>query len=532
VIPPAARPAATAALIVLGIVGAVSPAVAQQPDSGRSPLRKRTAFEDLQMFSQVLNQIRVNHPDSVDTHELMLAAVEGMVAAADPHSYVIPAIRLAPDRERAWREGKLYPVPIDFRMLDGAALVASVASGSRAAALDILPGDELVAVDGKAVTAHSAAELEITLAGPRRTSVTLSLERRRTDGSYVRLERVVERERVEEESAIPAAFMLDSLTGYIRVTTFAAARVADDLQDALRRLEKQGMRRVVLDLRNNGGGLITEAAKVAGAFLPEGTVVYRTVGRKPEQSQTGKVARAFWRSERAYPVALLVNEGTASASELLAGALQDHDRALIVGRPTFGKALLMQTFPMTDGSTFVLVTGHVKTPCGRVLQRQYRQVSRRDYYRLTRAERDTAGRPSCTTAKGRTVYGGGGIYPDVLLPSPDAPPRWLEAITEEALVTKWLGGWLTEHGTSLTSADVLLSPGAIPGSMVTLFRQFAASQGVVIPNGADIEARLTELLRGAVARTKFGTSGYFRVRVATDPEVHAALRALAAAPTH
>src|SRR5687768_12189858 len=152
----------------LALVGALAlaprPGVAQQP-GGASPVRKRTVYEDLQLFSQVLNQIRVNHPDSVNTHELLMAAVRGMVQAADPHSFVIPAIRLVPGKEAALRDGKLHPVPIQFAFVEGAPVVVSVDAGSRAATLDILPGDELVAADGKPIIAESADELSMTLAG-------------------------------------------------------------------------------------------------------------------------------------------------------------------------------------------------------------------------------------------------------------------------------------------------------------------------------------------------------------------------------
>ena len=191
------------------------------------------------------------------------------------------------------------------------------------------------------------------------------------------------------------------------------------------------MHRLVLDLRDNGGGSIQQAAQVAGEFLPAGALVYSTEGRKADAVSEGRVSRSFWRRERRYPIVLMVNEGTASASELVAGALQDHDRALIVGRPTFGKALMMGTFPLTDGSVFVLVIGHVKTPCGRVVQRQYQSITRRDYYRLAIAERDTAGRPSCKTDGGRTVYGGGGIYPDVMVGARDPVPLWLARAREQ-----------------------------------------------------------------------------------------------------
>ncbi|HXT49126.1 MAG TPA: S41 family peptidase, partial [Gemmatimonadaceae bacterium] len=293
------------------------------PDS--SVVRKRTTYEDLQMFSQVLNQIRVNHPDSIDSHELLMAAIEGMVHAADPHSFVIPNVRLSPAREQAMKDGKLFPVPIEFDYLSGGPVVTSVASGTAASHQDILPGDELVAVDGKPVTAESAMELDVMLSGAKGSTTTLSLERRRSDGTLARLDRAVKREKVDEATAVPAAFMLDEGVGYIRISSFMNDKVADDLHNALGRLEGKGMQRLIIDLRDNGGGSVAEAAHVAGEFLPTGTIVYTAEGRKAAETDTGRVSRSFWRKERKYPIVLLVNSGTASASELVAGALQDHD---------------------------------------------------------------------------------------------------------------------------------------------------------------------------------------------------------------
>ncbi|HYJ78285.1 MAG TPA: PDZ domain-containing protein, partial [Longimicrobiaceae bacterium] len=212
---------ATAILSAAAAIVALAAPAAAQRDSAAGPLRRRTAYEDLQMFSQVLNQIRVNHPDSVDTHELLMAAVEGMVRRADPHSYVIRAERLSPEKRREYEAGRMQPVPIEFRYVGGSPVVASVAPGSRAALQDIVPGDLLVAVDGQPVRAASAFELDVALAGPRGSTVALRFERERSDGSRVELERTVRRERVEEATAVPAAFMLDGTTGYVRVTTFA-----------------------------------------------------------------------------------------------------------------------------------------------------------------------------------------------------------------------------------------------------------------------------------------------------------------------
>ena len=476
------------------------------------------------MFSQVLNQIRVNHPDSVDTHILLMAAVEGMVRAADPHSFVIPAIRLNLAKEAAWEDGKLFPVPVAFRYIGGDPVVVSVAAGSRASALDILPGDELIAIDHKPVAATSANELEISLAGSKDAPVVLTLERRRLDGSIAHLDRAVQRERVDEASAVPTSFMLDEHTGYVRITSFLNDRVADDLHDALGQLEGRGMKRLVLDVRDNPGGRIDQAAKIAGEFLPKGAIVYTSAGEKSEMIDTSRVSRSFWRSERRYPIVLMTNAGTASASELLAGALQDHDRALIVGKPTFGKALIMRGFPLSDGSIIELVVGHLRTPCGRVVQRQYRSITAREYYRLARADRDTAGRPNCRTDGGRVVYGGGGIYPDLIVDDIDIPV-WLARLGEDNVVLKWIGGYVSANPTVYASLDRLTQQHAIDAAGIAEFRRFASAQGVAIPQTSDADATLERVLSTAAARSKFGDAGFYRITAALDPEVQIARRA-------
>jgi carboxyl-terminal processing protease len=516
-----ARLAANACAIALG---GMSSAAAQE--APKSPLRPRSTYEDLQMFSQVLNQIRVNHPDSVDTHELLMAAIQGMVRAADPHSFVIPAVRLDPAKEEQYRSGKLYPVPIAFRFVGGAPVVASVAPGTAASRLDILLGDELVAVDGRSVAAESAEELEISLSGAKQSAVLLAFERRRQDGSIVRLERRVTRERYASASAVPVSMMIDSSTGtgYVRITTFVGERVADDLHDALDRLEKRGLKRLVLDLRDNGGGSVKEAADVAGEFLPKGAIVYTSEGSKKEVTDTGRVSRSFWRSERRYPIVVMTNGGTASASELVAGALQDHDRALIVGRPSFGKSLLMRGFPLADGSVIVLVIGHVKTPCGRVVQRQYRSITTREYYRLARADRDTVGRPACKTDGGRRVFGGGGIYPDVVLDEHSAVPLWLARVGELDLVPSWVGGYVSANGSTLGSLEAFLRAPSVSQAAVADFRTFAGRQGITVPADAESDVVLQRVLAEAVAQAKWGDAGSYRVTALLDSEVRAAVK--------
>jgi len=478
------------------------------------------------MFSQVLNQLRINHPDSLDPHALIMAAIDGMIHAADPHSFAIAQVRLDPRRQRLFETGKLLPVPINFELIDEGLVVAAVMPGTAAARQDIIPGDELIAVAGRPVTARSPDELMVALADTDTTSVLLTFRRRRSDGSLVDLARHVAHERVTGEHAVVVATMLDAHTGYIRIANFVDLKAADEFHSALSQLDHDQFARLVLDLRGNGGGRVALAAQVAGEFLPKGDIVFTAEGRKKDVTDTSRVSRSFWRHERRFPLVVLIDGGTASAAELVAGALQDHDRALVVGHPSFGKALLMRPFPLLDGSMLMMVVGRTHTPCGRVIQREYRGVRRREYYFLgSRAERDTAGRPSCKTDAGRTVYGGGGIVPDIELGEPTPRPTWLARVLEDALPLRWIGGYLDAHARDYTTADALAAAPAVPPSAIDDFRSFVQQQGDVIPAGPEADQRLQRLLVTAVAGAKWGAPGYYRVSAALDTEVKQAVAA-------
>ena len=514
-----ARAAFAAALLA-------APLAAQSnPDTAPSThvFQHRSTYEDMQMFSQVLNQIRVNHPDSIDLHELLMAAVVGMVHTADPHSYVIQHVNIAPEKLRAYEDGKLYPVPISFEFKEGAPVVVGVTPGSTAARQDILVGDVLLAADSVPISSESPDELGLYLMGKKNSFVALRLERERLDGSTVVLERVVKREKVEEDNSVVHAFMLGNGVGYIRVMIFMGEHIADDLHSAINKLQDQGMQRLILDLRDNPGGRVDEAKNVAGEFLPSGTIVYTSKGRKPEITDTGRVKRSFWKSEKRFPVVVMINAGTASASELVAGALQDHDRALIVGQASFGKALLMEGFPLMDGSIIELVIGHVSTPCGRVIQRQYHGISQHEYYRLAKADRDTAGRPSCKTDHGRTVYGGGGIYPDIRLAPRPPRPLWLERLGESEVGFKFTSAYIAANPNVVQSLDALVADPRLPDAMIQEFRAFAAKDSVEIPSGHEADSLLQRRLVQDVALAKWGLSGLVRVQTVIDADVQSAV---------
>ena len=504
-----------------------SPSRSAAQDPRGSPLRTRTVYEDLQMFTGVLNQIRVNHPDSMDSHAVIIAAIRGMLGEMDPHSYVLVARPLVAEKLDELQKGRLVPVPVTFRFVGGSIVVAGVVPGSSAARAGVIAGDELIAIEGKPVDAESAEELDLILSGPKGVPVRLTVERQLSDGTRRSSTHTIKRERPAETTAVPAAFMLAPGTGYIRITTFVGEKIADDVQSALSRLDREGLARLVVDLRDNGGGDVKAAADVASLFLPPGAVVYSQEGRKSELNDTVKVKRGFFGgSPRSFPVALLVNEGTASASELVAGALQDHDRATIVGRPTFGKSLVMRAFPLPDGSLLWMVVGRMRTPCGRVIQREYHGVTLREYYRLAAAARDTAGRPSCTTPAGRRVFGGGGIYPDRVLEARAARDPWIARLDESLVVMKWVAGYLGQHPGFKDQRTATIASLKLPEGALADFRAFAEREGVAVPAGDEADRVLTRQLVVYLADSAWGESAAYQILALMDPEVAAARLAL------
>jgi carboxyl-terminal processing protease len=412
---------------------------------------------------------------------------------------------------------------LSFAELTDGFVVTGAAEGSVAARAGILPGDRLIAADGVPVVATSVEELEIALAGPPHSEAVLTFERRRLDGSTVRLTRRVARATPGTESAVSLAAMLDPRTGYLRIASFLSPKAGDDVHAALARLRDEGMQRLVLDLRDNPGGIIEVAAHVAGEFLPAGSLIYTSEGRKRDATDTVRVKRSFLRHEERYPIAVLINGGTASAAELVAGALQDHDRGIIVGRPSFGKALMMKPIRLADGSVLMLVVGHVRTPCGRIIQRSYRGLEFRDYYNRALSVRDTTALPSCKTDAGRTVYGGGGIFPDVPLSPPAPTPVWLDRLRLDDVPLQWLGGYLDSQGSEYVALDSFVTKPAIPDSAIAQFRAFAASRGDSIPGGTDDAVR--RLLMLSIAQAKWGPAGYYRAATTSDPDVAAAVAA-------
>lgn len=384
-------------------------AVAQRPDP--------PAYELLQTFSGLLGQIRSNYVDTVTTAELVYGAIDGMLHSLDPHSRFVRHADL--EAELQWSTGELSGAGIALDDVDGEPTVVAVYRGGAGERAGIQPGDRLRWVNDTSISGLPSTRINRRLLGAEGTRARLGLER------GPRLEpdtfSVSVKYRPLEPHAVTDTRLLDEFTGYIRFQEFSA-NAGDDVEKAFGQLKKDGARQVILDLRGNPGGYVTGAVEIGGALLPKGTLVFSSRGRRATDSSDFRTKRDG--KFDGIPLIVLIDGGTASAAEALAASLQDHDRALLMGRRSFGKALIQQLMPVPpNGDGVWLTIGYVVTPSGRVIQRRYKGLNVGQYYSLRSGDPGDTSKVYHTDA-GRVVRGGGGIEPDVVLPEPALAPVW------------------------------------------------------------------------------------------------------------
>ncbi len=414
----------SARAVRIGVLVAVASLAASTRAAAQS-----SVYEQLQVFSGLLNQIRLNYVDSVTAEHLVLGAIEGMLASLDPHSHFLTAT----DAQRMilYRGGELGGTGLEVEDADDAVVVLAVVPRSPGDRAGVQPGDRILAINDTVVRGIRAPTISARLIGERGRRVRVRFERGprfepETVSVNLRFDRV-------ELRSVYTARTLEPGVGYVRLDQFGpnAARELRDAAERVMRGGSGGSRRLVLDLRGNPGGIVEQAQGVAELFLPRNTLVFRTRGRRRETDRE-------YRTERdgpfvTVPLVVLIDERSASASEAVAGALQDHDRALLMGRRSFGKALMQRGFHVPPRDDAVMLTvGYVLLPSGRLIQRRYQGMSLAQYYALAgRAPGDTLPTDSTyRTTGGRPVRGGGGVMPDSVLP-PAAPlPAWWTAAAD------------------------------------------------------------------------------------------------------
>ncbi len=473
-----------------------------------------TTYEQLQTFSGVLSQIRANYVDSVETALLVRAAITGMLKSLDPHSYYVS--RSDFEVRQAWDDGRLAVTGLLLEDGEEAPIVVAVQPASPAQQAGIMPGDRVLQVDNVATTGKGARTVELQLLGEKGSKVRLMLERGpriEPDTLSLTLKR-----NVVEHQVVPPPHMVNKTVGYVRLEQFTVAGVPK-FESAVKQLRGDGAQVLIIDLRGNPGGNVAALIEIVAMFLPAKSDVMHAQGRKKTglETVTTKDDGEF----RNMPLIVLVDEGSASASEMLAGALQDHDRALIVGRRSFGKALVQMALPLPNGDVVWLTTARIASPSGRVIQRSYTGVEAERY-------RELAGKPVVGTDTlllyhtdaGRPVRGGGGITPDVVREAPPLPV-WFTAAADTGLVLAVADSVAETLPNTPAARDAWMSaPARWDSLLVTPFlARVRSTLGVRAEPDLAVRQRLGRILADRVAEVRWGSEAGAAFAIANDPDI-------------
>lgn len=382
--------------------------------------RSNSASRQQQKLLMVENIVNNLYVDNVDEEKIVENAVRGILENLDPHSSYSTKEETTSSQETM--QGSFSGIGIQFNMQKDTLYVVQTIAGGPSEKVGILPGDRFIAVDDSIIAGRKLKNTDIMkrLRGPKGTKVNIKVKR----GSNAELlEFRITRDDIPLNS-IDAVYMADGKTGYIRLSRFAATSYKE-FKDAITKLKKQGMQQLILDLTDNGGGYMQIAAQIANEMLNRGNLIVYTQGRKSPRQNLNADGSGTFQTQK---VVVMINQFSASASEILSGAIQDWDRGVVVGRRSFGKGLVQREFLLPDSSSFRLTIARYYTPSGRNIQKPYVKGDREDYDkdiidRYNHGELQSADSihfadslKHTTLRLHRTVYGGGGIMPDVFVP--------------------------------------------------------------------------------------------------------------------
>ena len=483
-------------------------------------------------FNMLLHIIEQQYVDSVNSKELTDNAMTSILKELDPHSAYIPAEDLESVNEEL--EGSFSGIGIQFNLLNDTINVVDVISGGPSERCGLMPGDRIITVDdslyvGKNITNEKVMK---NLRGAKGSVVKLGIQRK---GESELLTFEVERGDIPLHS-VDASFIISPGIGYILVSKFGRTTFEEFLV-ALARLRNEGAESYIIDLRGNGGGYMDAAINMVNEFMMAGELIVYTEGRAfPREDAVANGMGSF----KEQPVIVLTDEWSASASEIFAGAIQDNDRGLVVGRRTFGKGLVQNQLPLSDGSAVRLTIARYHTPSGRCIQKDYAMGDDESYNmdilnRYNRGEFFSADSIKqhtdlvFTTAGGRTVYGGGGIMPDVFIPSDTThvTPYYTDVINK-SLLYKYAFEYVDSNRERLSQADnykELLSM-LDSNRLINDFIAYADKNGVPA-RYADTKASRAVLLRllpAYIAREVIGDEAFYPIFMSDDKVIEEACR--------
>lgn len=485
-------------------------------------------------FRDILSYVDRDYVDSVNIETLSDFAISSMLEKLDPHTTYIPAAEM--DMARSYLEGDYEGIGVEFNIFRDTIHVIAPLSGGPAAAVGLQAGDKIIKVDGQIIAGVGITTQDIfeKLRGPKGTKVNLTVLRKHKKSP---INFVVARHRIPTVS-VDVSYMVDDLTGYIKVNRFAA-NTYDEFKAALIKLKKAGMQRLVLDLRGNPGGYMDKATKMADEFISGNQKIVYTNG-KGTKYDSETYARVKGEFEEGLLV-VLIDEGSASASEILAGALQDNDRALIVGRRSFGKGLVQMPISLNDGSELRLTISRYYTPSGRSIQKPY--AAGAEDYELDiskRYERGEYFHPDSIrfvdslkykTANGRVVYGGGGIMPDVFVARDTAQlTNYLNQLNAKNLVREFALNYYRDHEKELKQMDFrqFRASFAVTDQMLQQLIQEATALKITYKPQEFNRSKvlLKNSIKAYIARNTFGPEGSFPIMHDQDEEFQQALKQL------
>lgn len=475
-------------------------------------------FEGLNKIKDVLSLAEKYYVDEIDTQKLVDAAINGMLSNLDPHSVYIRASDVPKINEEF--QGSFEGIGVEYDVLNDTLIVVAPVAGGPSEALGILAGDKILRIDDSSSVGIKREDVPRKLRGPKGTHVKVSVFR---PGEKDLIDFDITRDKIPLYS-VDVSFMVKDDIGYVSVNRFAQT-THDEFVAALTKLRKQGMKKLILDLRNNPGGYLEQAYKLSDELLPKGKKVVYTKGRRGEFNEDYTSAGGSYAD---VSLIVIVNHGSASASEIVSGAIQDWDRGLIVGETTFGKGLVQRQIDLPDKSAFRLTIARYYTPSGRLIQRPY-GTDIDDYRKapllkdevegenIEHKEEKDSTRPVFKTAGGRTVFGGGGITPDYIVRGEKASSLYAQ-IASKLAFRNFALQYMDEHGKKMHAdyeKDVLkfVRDFSVDDDMMAAFQSNVKKKGVTIdPAMWEKDAQVLKArIKGEIARTIWGNEGLWRV---------------------
>jgi carboxyl-terminal processing protease len=472
--------------------------------------------DDLQdsdkQFRSVLAVVERNYADPVDVDKAIYdGAIPGMLHVLDPHSNFFDPKEYALFREE--QVGKYYGVGMTVSTRENQTVVVAPFVGSPAFKAGIRPGDVILKVDGKSCDNLSTTEVANMLKGAKGTTVHVAVGR---EGWDKPIEFTIVRDEIPRPGVEYSA-MLKPGIGYVRVTTFNET-TDSDLVDALNKLDYPSLDGLILDLRNNGGGLLSQAVGMADMFLDKGETIVSSHGRVSRE-HTFYADRG--NQGLRIPLVVLVNGGTASASEIVSGAIQDHDRGLIVGETTFGKGLVQTQIDLPEDTALLLTTARYYTPSNRLIQRDYKNVTLYDYHYNPQPPKAPEVK---FTDSGRKVYGGGGITPDDVVPEPKADD-FQQLLYRRGVfypLPQGVGDFVRYY---LGKKPNVTQDFAVNDSVIEQFRNFLTSEHIKFTD-ENIQSNLSWLkwqIKREIFTSVFGQDAGYKVALEDDPQLDKAI---------